>query len=875
MTIELKSYKEKELRIRKNEIRNITNIALNIVQNHYEKYKNGILSLEESKKMAIDNIKNIRYNNSYIFIVNNDYITISHPIKEIIKKNMKNVKDSKGNYVVKPMVDNALSNKEGFNRYWWPKTKGGKEFEKISYATAFKEWGWILGTGVYIDDIDVEVETKKKQLIENARDIMSGIKIGSTGYLYIMQGDGHMIIHPNRDIEGNISQTLINPVTNKLMYEMVVNAYKKNKGVLLYKWDNPNDRKNYIYDKITWIDHNNYFDWYICSSAYIEEINYHSNYIKNFIINTSFFLLIVVSIISLILFRKILSPISKLTNVSKEVQNGNFTIRTKINSDDEIGVLAHSFNKMLDTIENNIENLEKTVKKRTNDLQISKEKAEEFVEDLPVGIASTDMTGNEQNDYNNFFLDMFQWEKSDINTIEMLFEKAYPDEEYRKGIIENWTANVEKTEKENKAYSDHMEAKVTCKDGSSKWCQVRYYRKENKVYGIFTDVTERKLAEQKAEDATKSKSHFLANMSHEIRTPMNGIVGMSHLALQTKLDEQQRKYIENIDISAKSLLTIINDILDFSKIEAGKLTIEKTDFSLQDIVSSAVNLFDIQIKEKNIDLIIDQSSIENKNFYGDPVRLSQIVINLLSNAVKFTQQGQISINIEKLPHDKIRFEIKDTGIGIDKEKCETLFQSFTQEDETITRQYGGTGLGLAISKQLVELMNGNISVRSQKNIESCFSFEVELHESTKKEENTNNKDIKKTDSINHDKQNRLNNANILLVEDNIINQEIILGLLEDSGVNIDIANNGQEGVDKYHNNPEKYSLILMDLQMPVMDGIKAAKIIRDTDTNIPIVALTANSMQQHIDATKEAGMNEHLNKPINIQELKKILERFI
>ena len=356
---ELESYKKEALLTRKSEIKNITKIALAIAQNYYKKYQNNKLSLKEAKKQAIDNISKIRYNNNdYVFVVNKNYITISHPLKRIIGKSMAGFKDKFGNFVVKPMVDDAFSKGEGFNKYWWPRAKGGQVYEKLSYSTAFKPWNWMIGTGVYIDDISAQAKKKKKQLVSNLRTILKNIKIGKTGYLYIFNGDGKMIIHPNRDIEGDIFKTLKNPVTKHLIYKELIDAYKNNNGVLKYKWDNPRDRKNYIYDKISWIDYNQYFNWYIGSSAYIDEINAQSNSMRNYIITTSLILLFIGLIISFILFRKLLKPISDLTESSIKVQDGDFSVRSNFIGNDEIGILGNNFNKMLDTIEYHIENLE-------------------------------------------------------------------------------------------------------------------------------------------------------------------------------------------------------------------------------------------------------------------------------------------------------------------------------------------------------------------------------------------------------------------------------------------------------------------------------------------------------------------------------------
>ncbi len=410
------------------------------------------------------------------------------------------------------------------------------------------------------------------------------------------------------------------------------------------------------------------------------------------------------------------------------------------------------------------------------------------------------------------------------------------------------------------------------KDGSLFWAKFSgEHINESDVLWIITDINALKEKEQalivlkeKAEEATKLKSIFLANMSHEIRTPMNGITGMTYLALQTTLNEKQKHYLTRIDSSAKNLLNIINDILDFSKIEAGKLTIEKEDFSIKELFANIKSIIKIKTDKKDLDFHIKHNCSLNNICFGDPLRITQILINLLGNAVKFTQAGKIELDVQRQNDNKVRFIVSDTGIGLSKEHIDKLFQSFMQADGSTTRKYGGTGLGLSISKQLVELMNGKIWVESKVDVGSRFIFEIELPKGDI------DKIIKKED-INLDQISTLQGSNILLVEDNLTNQEIIKGLLENSKINIDIANNGEEAVDLYKINESKYELILMDMQMPIMDGIEATKIIRKLNQDIPIIALTANAMKEDKIATKNAGMNDHLSKPIEIDKLFSIL----
>ena len=382
-----------------------------------------------------------------------------------------------------------------------------------------------------------------------------------------------------------------------------------------------------------------------------------------------------------------------------------------------------------------------------------------------------------------------------------------------------------------------------------------------------------KYALKAADAANHSKSEFLANMSHEIRTPMNAIMGMTHLVQCTDLTNKQRDYLNKIDTATHSLLTIINDILDFSKIEAGKMTLENAAFSLDEVLAHLLDILKIKAEEKNIELEVVISSETPRYFEGDALRLGQILLNLTSNAVKFTEHGKVTLTIEfKNINEKLvelLFSVHDTGIGMTGKQLHALFQPFSQADSSTTRKYGGTGLGLTISKQLAELMDGKLDVKSVHGRGSTFSLEVILPLASSDLAQFQVQEV-------HTRQNESYNAQrILLVEDNDINQQVAMELLTSMGLSVQIANNGQEAVNMAL--AEAFDLILMDIQMPIMDGLTATRLIRAEKTlqNIPVIAMTAHAMQGDKEKSLAAGMNDHLTKPIEMGKLIAILNHWL
>lgn len=403
--------------------------------------------------------------------------------------------------------------------------------------------------------------------------------------------------------------------------------------------------------------------------------------------------------------------------------------------------------------------------------------------------------------------------------------------------------------------------------------------KVTEILGTAIDITQRKKAERElieakryAEEAASAKSEFLSNMSHEIRTPMNAIIGLSDLLLKKNLKKDEIENLKAIKFSADNMMVIINDVLDFSKIEAGKLNIESIDFDLYNRIQMLEKTYSFRAKQKQIRFKINIDAQVPQYLKGDPFRLNQILVNLIGNALKFTEKGSVNLKIEQLEQKQkihqhlIRFTVKDTGIGIPANKLDVIFESFSQANSNTTRKFGGTGLGLSITQKLTELQGGTIKVSSQEGKGSSFMVDIWYDEGQQAA-------IEKVVTQNS-KTNEIEGARLLIAEDNPINQMYIKQLISKWKVDYTVCNNGQEALDEF--NKGDFDIVLMDMQMPILDGLEATRLIRLSNhsrNNLPIIALTADGLDETKQKMFDAGINDFMSKPFKADELYNKMKR--
>ncbi|WML33806.1 CHASE4 domain-containing protein [Clostridium sp. OS1-26] len=609
--------------------------------------------------------------------------------------------------------------------------------------------------------------------------------------------------------------------------------------------------------------------------------------IKFFTFSIFVIAMILCLIILMFLEKSVLSPIKSFSDIAKKISKSkDLSIRFPSNRQDELGYLMNISNTMLEALE-----------LFQCKLQKSEHKYRHLFESLVDGFVYCKVIYNEEEPVDYIFMEVnsaFE-EIIDIEKENIIGKKAKDIGLKFENSIVSWKELLSRTVINGEKIKFELSSPINNK------CYLvsAYCPEENYCIALFKDITELKevenqliLARDSAESANAAKSIFLANMSHEIRTPMNAVIGMTELLAKSQLNDKQKEIVSLIDDAGRLLLNLINDILDYSKVDAGKMTLNCFEFDLNSVIKSVADIMSVKAYEKKLSLVTLVSP-EIPTIIGDGDKLRQVLLNLVGNAIKFTNNGEVIIKafLNKITenHAVVDFEVSDTGIGIAPDKIKKLFKPFVQADGSTTRKFGGTGLGLSISKGIIDLMKGNIMLDSTPGKGTTFKFNITFEYLNISKEKHPSEELKDANILRSLKLNQISKLDVidnnyekealgkvLLVEDNPINQKLAFMQLKKLGVNVDIASNGKEALDKL--STQRYSLMFMDCQMPELDGFDTTKAIRKLEPTLGyhpiIVAMTANAMEGDREKCLSSGMDDYISKPVKIQNLCDIFNKW-
>lgn len=717
------------------------------------------------------------------------------------------------------------------------------------------------------------VGVNQKTIEERVRNAILQTKVGETGYVYVIAGkgqnrgryiisqkglrDGEYILE-NKDVDGKfVIKSIVNKALALKPGELATERYRwQNIGENLPRW------------KTARLAYYEPWDWVIGTSVYDDELQKYYSILENgraqmteIMIMAGFIIVIIIGLFGIYFAMNISKPLREMTKIVENVISGDLNMVLKVRTNDEIGILAKSFNIMAKRLSHTIEGLQK-----------SEEMYRSLIETANEGVCLMDTRQNIIF-VNARFASMLGYTVEEMQNME--FEKLI--------LKEDLADNALRYKNRLKGLAEQYERKLQKKGGDIIWTIISATPLNNEngetqgSVAMFTNITERKKVEtelekakEKAEESDRLKSAFLANMSHEIRTPLNAIIGFSELSNDPDITAEEREYFSQIIKSRSAdLLSIISDILDISKLDARQMKINETQGSLNKMLNelyAAYNNKALQGKKQNIELVLNNELEKGELIIEtDFTRLNQILSNLLNNAFKFTEYGKIEIGCRLLLNNQLQFYIKDTGIGIPKGKLDNIFERFSQVETTVTKQYGGTGLGLSISKGLAELLGGTIYAESVENKGSTFFVTIPF------------KSINRIPSVinvsDDDDNGNITGKTVLIVEDDVYNNLFLEKLMKSVNIKFYNARNGRTALDLFKNHQE-IEVILLDIQLPDISGLDIAKAIKSLRGNVIIIAQTGFASEDDRLKCKEAGCDDFISKPIEKNKILKLLSKY-
>ena len=841
-------------------------MALSIAESIYNQNK-STKTKSEIKQMIKEVLRPIRFDNGrgYIFIGNLDGYDVLFPIAPKYEgQYLYDLQDAMGNYVMRDELNVVNNQGEGFVTGYWKRPGADDEMthKKISFVKLFEPLDWYFGTGEYVEDFEKEVQ---KEVLER----LSKIRFGKEGYIFVNTYDGDALITDGRIVTKDINLwDYKDPNGVKVIQEERKVSKNPDGGFIYYSWKKLSSDQ--IVPKMSYVKGIPEWRWMIGAGVYFEDINpilaEQKAQLKQTIQKNIITIVIIFGAVFTFLFvftyfmsKKAKDDVNSFLNFFKNASHNLEEMDESKLDFYEFKTIAQSANKMIIEIKNSQK------KKREEEALF-----ERLFESAPEAIA---LIGNNKKivKVNTAFTKLFGYSKEELinqNVDDFIVPEELKEQakKYYQRIIKGLDIEAEEIRIRNdqsKVFVSILATPITFSKG------------QLGVYVIYRDITQQKETERilheakiKAEESDRLKSAFLTNMSHEIRTPMNAITGFSNLIINRELSEKDKlEYLNIINKSSNNLLEIIDNIIDVSKLEAENLVVNKVKCNINTILDELYIDFHKLKKERKlnrVDLIL-RKDIRTNDFevITDPKRFKQIFTNLLDNAFKFIEKGKVEFGYTLDNNNLICF-VKDTGIGISREHTKYIFEPFRQADDSSTRKFGGTGIGLTLTKKLVELLGGKIHVEAEKNKGANFYFNIPF-ELPKKEV------VTKTNlphNINWE------NKNILIAEDVETNYQFLKTLLEKTHATVSWARNGQELIEMVEKD-NHYDLILMDIQMPKVNGHKAFKHLQNKGFKIPVIAQTAYAMENEINEIKNLGYNDYIIKPIQINKLFEKMTKFL
>lgn len=729
---DLEAWRQTTLDAHRRELKNIVQLVDSWIGQMEADVAAGKLSRNEARRQILERLRHFRYgNNDYVWAADYDSVLVSHPDAGMQGRNAANLRDTKGNLVIPTMVRQARQAGEGYFSYWWSRLDTGREAEKLGYFRDFPSWQLVIGTGVYIDDVDAEVARCRAAMIDDLRRHLHSIKVATSGDVFVMDGKMNAIIHADPDVEGKSMAKLLDPDSGKPLGEEFIAAAERSNKTLAYRGARLDEPGGKLYDKVAWVDYIPEYGWYLGASAYVEDLGRSGDFLAGRILIAFVLGLIITALIAFAFIRTLTAPILRLAQAAGRAQAGDLSVASGIRRDDEIGVLAEAFDNMVGRLKEQIETLEQRVEERTHEI------AEWAVQlEALVAVRTTEARASEakfRGLVEQSLVGIMVVQDGKVRYANPCFARMHGYEDPASMVGQSPTRflaaeEVAGVEEINRQLLDgeipYVRFEVTgqCRDGRRVDHEGHAYRSSYEgqpaIIVLALDIGERKRVETArdaalaaAEALSRMKSQFMANISHELRTPLNGIMGFAHIGQRASDVAKARAACERIAEASRHLLRQVENVLDFSSLETGQLQLESVVFEPAHLLAEVCGVAKAHAEAKGLEFHVAADLGAAERCRADAGRIARVLGILLDNAVKFTEKGSITLSLDR-EGDALVFGVADTGIGMSAEEVGRLFRPFEQIDASSTRRYDGMGLGLALAERLVTFMGGTIRVAS-------------------------------------------------------------------------------------------------------------------------------------------------------------------